>query len=307
MSTHTEYELPDFDFSSELSQARQEIDTEEHIEIYVEGFADITFWHEVFAKFGIKVKTASFAENYQANGKFSIIKAIKDKRITLGPWLCVALDSDYDYLLNIDHDINGQNKLYQTGFCFQTYSYSIENYYFNPVGLTELCYQAVRRPGEYQEAFIENALKKWSADFYAEFCQLLAEQNEESLNANTANSLEQITSDNNQQQTNEQVAATIVPELNSHNLFAFCHGHTLEKKVKEITLALVGKLKIEKKQQLQSAHQDDSEKANQLIAEYFNSTSDINTLIAHRTDFESHPCYHKIEQDIQSFIRSYHS
>ena len=100
------------------------------IDAYVEGFDDIGFWTAAFAEFDLNVFVQAICDKEKANGKDTIIKALTEKRIMMGPKTLIGVDSDYDYLLDKDYLIDSEleHTLYKSDYCFQTYSYAIENY-----------------------------------------------------------------------------------------------------------------------------------------------------------------------------------
>jgi Protein of unknown function (DUF4435) len=89
----------------------------------VEGKEDVVFWQAIFQKAlpNVRVEIFHFANEFpsaNAMGKEAILplRAYADNK------LCVCIDSDYDFLL-------GKNYNDYSPFVFQTYTYSIENYY----------------------------------------------------------------------------------------------------------------------------------------------------------------------------------
>jgi hypothetical protein len=89
----------------------------------VEGKEDVVFWQAIFQEAlpNVRVEIFHFANEFpsaNAMGKEAILplRAYADNK------LCVCIDSDYDFLL-------GKNYNDYSPFVFQTYTYSIENYY----------------------------------------------------------------------------------------------------------------------------------------------------------------------------------
>ncbi|MCR9385240.1 DUF4435 domain-containing protein, partial [Vibrio metoecus] len=73
--------------------------------VYVEGFEDVSFWNKFFNNENITVNVQAFGCCNKANGKGTIINAWGNNKIKLGENLLVALDSDYDYLLDKNKEI----------------------------------------------------------------------------------------------------------------------------------------------------------------------------------------------------------
>jgi Protein of unknown function (DUF4435) len=89
--------------------------------IAVEGKDDVAFWSFVFDR-------SDFRDKYRIFRSYNYPKAESSGKTTLVHYLphtrrdfAICVDSDYDYLL--------ENTDWQRPFVFQTYTYSIENYY----------------------------------------------------------------------------------------------------------------------------------------------------------------------------------
>ncbi|WP_017631336.1 DUF4435 domain-containing protein [Vibrio sp. 624788] len=85
-----------------------------HRTIWVESYADIPFWDGLFHSLGMKkvtVKAIRKHDEAKAFGKDAILSVLKteDDKKVLGEYSLFCVDSDYDYLLNKDHE------LYQKG------------------------------------------------------------------------------------------------------------------------------------------------------------------------------------------------
>ncbi len=106
--------------------------------VYVESDEDIAFWRNVLAdykQFGVNFEINLPSDNF-AKGKLQVL-ALQENT---GPNLILCVDSDLDYLLD-GH--SGQSKtILENPFIFQTYTYSIENYFCFAPSLHQLCVQA---------------------------------------------------------------------------------------------------------------------------------------------------------------------
>ena len=116
-----------------LAYKRSFPDPEPDTLAFVEGKTDIFFWEEVFKKYtkniSIEVKSVTIIKDH--GGKRELQK-IHDKK-ALCSEIIICVDSDYDYLL--------KTKWVNETYVFQTYAYSIENYFCIPDILNLLCVQ----------------------------------------------------------------------------------------------------------------------------------------------------------------------
>ncbi|UPR59745.1 DUF4435 domain-containing protein [Vibrio sp. ED004] len=154
-----------------------------HRTIWVESYADIPFWDGLFHSLGMKkvtVKAIRKHDEAKAFGKDAILSVLKteDDKKVLGEYSLFCVDSDYDYLLNKDHELyqKGGEKftLYGSVFCFQTYFYAIESYYYAPERLVNLtkkaaCSDAQHIPDNLYEVMLGN----WSRQQYGSFINLI--------------------------------------------------------------------------------------------------------------------------------------
>jgi len=290
-------QVPDFGFSTELNQAHEIFGEKLGIVAYVEGFEDVRFWTKEFQKLNIEINAVEISSIASANGKTAILSAVKNKRIMLGEKLLICIDSDYDYLLSKDIDI------YDDHFCFQTYTYSIENYYYNPVGLTELCFEAACT---YQgkKDHLELLLLAWSKYIYSCFILYLIENKTQQLDFIKA-SLKQLTLENlyatpneTHATTNEQKKKFTDKGLTPQNVFLYFRGHDLETAIKKLAEEFVEQLSHQKKADISSTHKSN---AAVFIKEYFNKRREIKTLTESRHPHPQNPCYRLLQSDIKAY------
>jgi Protein of unknown function (DUF4435) len=166
------------------SSAKEEVDfmrdeafkDKKILAITVEGKDDVAFWSFVF-------------DRSQLNGKYQIFKSYQypsadsSGKLTLAHFLpytqtdfAICIDSDYDYLL--------ENPVWQRPFVFQTYTYSIENYYCYVPSLNAVVNRAaniplntveVRNPDSFGEGV------SFEEIFIHQFSQIIYELTVESL------------------------------------------------------------------------------------------------------------------------------
>jgi len=298
-------QVPDFGFSTELNEAHEIFGEDLGVIAYVEGYEDVRFWTKEFNKLNLEITAQEISAIDTANGKDTILSAIKKGRISLGRKLLICIDSDYDYLLDNNTDI------YSSPFCFQTYTYAIENYYYNPIGLTELCCEAA---GVYQginKNHLELLLIEWSKYIYGFFLHYLSENAPKSssqlqkiqlsLNELGINpkSYQNITSHN---LPDEKLEILSNKGLSSDNVFLYFRGHDLESKMKALAEAFVNQLSNQKKATIESSQANDT---STLIKEYFNHRKEVETLATTRHEYPINHCYNRLQADIQEYKTNY--
>jgi hypothetical protein len=159
-------EQPAFSVTSTFMSACSIFTGSNKIKVYVEAYDDIAFWTKEFTKEfeteEIDVCTVSNIEG--SSGKCEILKFVKNSSLKLGKNLLVAVDSDYDYILDKEKDF------YRSEFVFQTYVYAIENIFWNPNNIDVACTCAAK------VSIKTNLLERvtfWSLNVYNDFiCQL---------------------------------------------------------------------------------------------------------------------------------------
>lgn len=106
-----------------------------NIAVFVERQDDEDFWKTVLAKFAPSLSFEFYYNLPRPNGKatankYAVLQYETEADNQL--WLCV--DSDYDYLIDENNE-----RLEQNSYIFQTYCYSIENYYCCLEDLAQNC------------------------------------------------------------------------------------------------------------------------------------------------------------------------
>jgi len=296
--------IPDFEFSTELNEANEAFGQTLGITAYVEGYEDVRFWTKEFKKLELEVTVQEISATDAANGKGKILKAVKCGSIILGVKSLICIDSDYDYLLSKNTEI------YRSVFCFQTYAYAIENYYYNPINLTELCFDAACVYQGLGKNHLERLLVNWSGYIYGRFLQYLDEENPDELRLIEA-SIDDLTIDPTPYQdmtahtlSSEQLENFSNKGLCSTNVFLYFRGHDLEVKIKTLAGQLVYKLITQKITDIRETH---GENSSDFIREFTNKKKNIVMLMESRTDFPTNHCYTLLQADIQNYKAQYTS
>jgi hypothetical protein len=292
------HKVPDFGFSSELNEADQMFGIISKIIAYVEAFDDVRFWTERFAAFEVDVEVNPISNDECANGKDIIISAIREGRIVLGIKQLVCLDSDYDYLLVKNTDI------YTSPFCFQTYTYAIENYNYNPVQLTNYCCKAANYYKGVEINLFQSLFEGWSESIYGIFLKLLLEDNDYEKNKALINSsLNELSFDNpinniEHDFVEEDYKHFTEKGLLPNNVFLYFRGHCLEAKIIKLAKEIVHQLSEKAKNDIMGGGSDNH---GQLIKEYYNTRLEFKALINGRENHPDNFCYDLLKTDIEFF------
>jgi len=143
--------------------------------LLVESESDIIFWSNILTKcdfkFNPKISPGVKIDNSEERNKGKKI-ILRCKPFCIDFPLKIAIDSDYDYLLNRGN-FNIQNHI------LQTYTYSIENYFCYAPSLENLCLTATQSKSKNVFNF-KKFLKEYSKIIYPIFIiSLLYEKNKE--------------------------------------------------------------------------------------------------------------------------------
>jgi Protein of unknown function (DUF4435) len=138
--------------------------------IFVEGKDDEAFWSFVFdrSKFKGKYKIFTYSNwpTEGSSGKTTLKHLVPHTQRDFA----ICIDSDYDYLL--------ENTDWQRPFVFQTYTYSIENYYCYVPNLNAVMNRATNLASDTEGSFFEDIfIRQFSEKIY----DLLIESLQESI------------------------------------------------------------------------------------------------------------------------------
>ncbi|NOQ35903.1 MAG: DUF4435 domain-containing protein [Methylococcaceae bacterium] len=306
------------------------------IDVYVENFDDISFWHNILCDYekqaNIKFNIRAYSRNNFMDGKEGLKKLFHQT----GDYFIICLDSDYDYLLAENSD--KAQEINSNPYIFQTYAYSIENLKSYAESLNNLCVQATHNTEEIIDFFIliENYSKIiyelfiWNLYFYnqhdtnsfslKDFCKVIKITKSpeiehhgkaalEVLEKRTEDKLKQL------QQDFPETTQKIMPfsEKLQHlglfetNTYLFIQGHTLYDNVVLMFLKPVCKrLRKEHEEQIDTLSKSPNEKKERRIS-YSKSTKDrdIKTLLFVNDKFKNCFLFKKIEQDIQTYLQNF--
>jgi hypothetical protein len=122
---------------SELIDNQNALDSKygEIISVVVENEDDIPFWKYVFNSFNIKTEISPNSRTLE-RGKKAVLKQAEHT----GKYLLLCVDSDYDYIFN--GSTTDSKTTLENPYIFQTYTYSIENYFCYSTALNQIMIEA---------------------------------------------------------------------------------------------------------------------------------------------------------------------
>jgi hypothetical protein len=137
---------------------------------YVEGREDIPFWCFLLEPFEreagnikFEILTPTNNEGKSETGKQSVLKM----KNSVGPYLILCVDSDYDYLLQ--EATPTSKEINNNAYIFQTYSYSTENLQCYAPSLQSLCTYAANGETFTPKIDFEHLLGEYSQIIYPLF------------------------------------------------------------------------------------------------------------------------------------------
>lgn len=288
-----------FPISSNYIASLKKFKELQKIVVYVEGFEDVPFWSRLFNRVNVTVEVIAFGQCNKANGKGSIISAISNNNLVLGENLLVALDSDYDYLLDRNSNI------FSNEFTFQTYVYSIENLIWRPEILGIICQTSCNNTSHINATEIKEGVKNWSIKIYPELLRYLSSGTSDEYSFNQI-----IESLNPQSLTNSYSSINFEDFLDSDfiekmkkkglkpdNAHLFIRGHNFADVVVKGCENIINATSIKVKDELNNLHK---ENAPQFIQEFFNKRCHPSH-VAKGIDVECEFALPKILNDIEIF------
>lgn len=301
-----ESKVPSFGITASWMDANKAFGFDFGIVVFVEGFEDIRFWTKEFIKQGIEVTVKAVSDVSNANGKGTILSSLKDGTISLSNNSLICIDSDYDYLLSKNTDI------YKNDFCFQTYSYSIENYLFHPEGITFCCCDAAGYFSGINKKAIEEVLIKWSEYIHDTFVMLLNESEDtSSYNEDIVASLSDLNIDikydhERKYKIDEVFLENIASKgLNRENVYLYYQGHAIADKIIPLAKDLVNKLSFMAKDEIIAGCTSRGADFTQLVSEYYNQRQEVEVILRSRDTNPEDQCYTLLKQDISEYKRKY--
>ncbi|WP_323916463.1 DUF4435 domain-containing protein [Aeromonas caviae] len=291
-----------FSISSELIESTALFSGDHSILVYVEGFEDIPVWKRIFNG-KLKIKVLAYGEFEKANGKGTIISAIHRGDIVLGPSLIVALDSDYDHLLDKNTDIFVKETV------MQTYSYSIENLIWHPNNIDVACQTASCDSYNFTDGALKESIIHWSTCIYPAFIQFLhgGADNEQLLN-DIISSMEvdlknfRVKFSGTPVSFHDEnfIAKMSEKGLKPETTFLFIRGHDYADKLQEICRALNNESFKKRKANIEGS--TNGMKKGALVFEAKNAQKEPGVILA-ALPINCDVCLPKIEQDIHKLIQ----
>lgn len=302
----------------------------DRVYVYVESFDDIPFWRSVFSDF----ENDKLCFEIMVPSSTSLVKGKKrvlDLIPSSGKNLILCVDSDYDYLLQDTTDTS--KKVNYEKYVFQTYAYSIENYYCLAEHLHQACAKAIlcdKKLIDWSSVFEEYSkivyrLFLWSVLFYRirkescfsinSFCSIVRLPDssdylniEEVLGALEKQVLSEIKRLEQSYPEQMSVIAFLADQLRTlgvceRNTYLFIHGHTIMDHVLlKIIIPVCNKLKKEQIDDIKLLAKNDEDKRNNL--NYYNrKTSNIKEVLMSTTAYKTSDLFKKIQNDICNYIK----
>ncbi|WP_323936906.1 DUF4435 domain-containing protein [Aeromonas caviae] len=291
-----------FSISSKLIESTTLFSGDDSILVYVEGFEDIPVWKRILNG-KLKIKVIAYGEFEKANGKGTIISAINKGDIVLGPSLIVALDSDYDHLLEKNEDI------FEKETVLQTYAYSIENLIWHPNNIDFACQTASCDTHHFTDDGLKNSIINWSKCIYPALIKFLHDgaDNEQLLNGIIAsmevdlnNFKVSYTGTPTYINNAEFIAKMSEKGLEPETAFLFVRGHDYADKLQEICRALNNEAFEKRKANI--INSPNGQKKGKLVGEAKNVQKEPGAILA-GLPLNCSFCIPKIESDIKNLIQ----
>ncbi|MCC8034312.1 MAG: DUF4435 domain-containing protein [Rikenellaceae bacterium] len=135
-----------------------------HVEVFVEGYEDVSFWRGIFDDY--ESESITFEINVPPRADLA-----KGKKVLLGmygecsPERLLCLDSDFDYLFGTD--TRQSETVNSTPYMFHTYAYATENYLCYAPSLHNVCVKATKNDTRIFDS--ERFIAEYSAIIYPLF------------------------------------------------------------------------------------------------------------------------------------------
>ncbi|PMH07406.1 DUF4435 domain-containing protein [Vibrio splendidus] len=293
-----------FGISSDFMEATQVFEPSQKVRVYVEGHEDVPFWRNLFLEQSVDVEVVAYVFSADANGKGTIIRDIRNGTLDLGEFLIVALDSDYDYLMDLNNDI------FSSEFVFQTYAYSIENLLWHPRRLDSICKTAACCDHLIADNDIWYSISSWSRKLYPDFIRFLK------TNRTETSGLQEII-DSIKIEVSSNYSDLVIEPLNledellvslqnkgltKDNIFLFVRGHNIEEVMQAICQNVVNKAFEVAKADYKDRFGD---KSGQHISEFKKRQTQPRVLVK-VGNIPCDTCMPKINNDINLYKDTYH-
>lgn len=312
--------------------------------VYVESDSDISFWRNILHKHessGVKFDICLPSKSTLTKNKKAALSRSVDllNHSGIGKFLLICVDSDYDYLLNDYYSCPDKksvsNKMDESIYIFQTYSYSMENLKCFSKSLYCICVNVTNKDTEIVdfEEFLSSyseiiySLFLWNLYFYSagleakftikNFCSFIKiDKYDYQDDSYGLRSLKEKIDEKTKElegiypELIERVS-TLGLELQEKGLYKrdaylFVQGHTLFDNVVLILLKSISKkVKSEKIDDIKRLARHDAERDTQLNS-YANQVkgldAKIENLLTSNSDFSNCHLFKKIEKDIKKYL-----
>jgi len=295
------------------------------VTVYVENEEDVPFWKHCFDKFAptLSIRINPSTRDDSARGKDCLLL------LSEGPFLLLCIDSDYDYFLQ--DTTPKSERINQSPFIFQTYTYSIENYKCYAPSLNNCVLQACLNDNHQVDfpAFLEEYSKViyplFLYSFYAEkthqhnnftitdFCNTISLPQQFDIRHKAIKVLQDL---ENRVQDKINHLQRVFPHINlstleqdlgllgllPQNTYLFIQGHTLiDKVVYNMFQKMISKLVGEKTKQFHIEKIDDAD-FQRKQAEYEAKRVNLKTVLQTNTNYDDCFLMEKIKRDIEEYF-----
>lgn len=305
------------------------------VKVYVEGYDDVVFWHDILKEYGqqknikFDITPHSKADDL-TKGKSAVLEHVDG----VGQNLILCVDSDYDYLLNghtSESTIINENQ-----YIFQTYAYSIENLKCYRESLHDVC---GRTTTNFSEKINLSELIKWYSNIIyplllwslyfasksdtttftiSDFSNHIKVSENPDISNQCVATIGHVQQEVQTKITQlEQTHSTDIQQvqilsqqlrplgLNEDTAYFFIQGHTLfDYVVLRILRKLVEILRKEKEDEIRINAQHSSEILNH-INQYNNKCKNLEDVLTANTNFKDCYLYQKIKQDLDLYIQNF--
>lgn len=291
-----------FPISSKLIESTAIFSGDNSILVYVEGFEDIPVWKGLLNN-KIKIKVMAYGELEKANGKGTIISAIKKGELILGKSLVVALDSDYDHLLEKNEEVFAKETV------LQTYAYSIENLIWHPNNIDYACQTASCDTHHFTDDGLKDSIINWSRCIYPALVKFLYDGADDeqilneiiaSLDVDLNNFKVKFTGTSTCFNNAEFIAKMSEKGLKPETAFLFVRGHDYADKLQDICRALNNAAFERRKANILNS--PNGQKKGKLVGEAKNVQKELGSVLV-GLPLNCGFCIPKIEHDIKNLIQ----
>ncbi|EPU3918369.1 DUF4435 domain-containing protein [Aeromonas hydrophila] len=290
----------DFDENDALEEAYEDFGLNPVIKVFVEGFDDKRFWGKLLSEQGFSnFNIDAVGVDEKANGKGTLLALVNQGKITLGKYNLICVDSDYDNYYGLNQDILNND------FCFQTYAYSIENYYYHPQNLLELCCKISGNFSKENIPCFEQLVNNWSNEYYYSFLTLLENKKTSELKSLILNlRYTGVEPAKKESLPTELLDKAISKGILKDNLFLFYRGHNFEAQMRTLANRAIIYLNKQEIDKISTNHTGEKKKS--LISMYRKSNLNLKTAVELR-DIPSNDLYQRIISDITQFKTNYYT